>query len=288
MNEFFDAIMEMHGAEEFKNLIRKWERLSSNTRKFPVDLPLLLPDIILQASSGSGVTYLLQKLSDYLSVKENLISFYGDYKFFEFVLGYSSENEPFREIDRFNECVSLAAGFRNEFRGIIRIDIDEFMGHQDEKYFRSFLEHLASNSDKWLIILTYAGGSEQDMKAMDVTIRSYMRVEKIRLEMPTSEEFTGYLEEIFGKCGLCIADDGKVLLAETVEKLRENKDFDGFKTVRILGMGILYELLSGEGDFSECLTADTLRAFSAGGEYISKFIINLAKPRQIGFIGGAK
>ncbi len=288
MNEFYDAIMQMHGAEEFKNLIKKWDRLSSNISKIPADLPILLPDVILEASSGSGMTYLLQKLADYLSERENLISFYGDYKFFEFVLGYSSEGEPFGEIDRFNECVSLAAGFRNEFRGIIRIDIDEYMGRQDEKYFRSFLEHLASNSEKWLIILTYAGGNEKDIKAMDVTIRSYMRVEKIRLEMPSSEEFTEYLEEVFGKYGLCVTEDGKELLEETVEKLRENKSFDGFKTVRLLGIGIVYELLSGDGDFSECLTADKLRPFSAESEYIGNFILNLAKPHQIGFSGGTK
>ena len=74
MNEFYDAIMQMHGAEEFKNLIKKWDRLSSNISKIPADLPILLPDVILEASSGSGVTYLLQKLADYLSEKVNKLA----------------------------------------------------------------------------------------------------------------------------------------------------------------------------------------------------------------------
>lgn len=290
MSDAYNAIMEMYGAVDFKKLIDKWERLSANVKAIPADLPIVLPDIILRASSGSGVTFLLQKLADYLEEKENLISFYGDYPFFEFLLGYVSDGDNFGEIERFNACVTQAAGFRNEFRGIIRIDIDEWMGHQDEKYFRSFLENLASNSEKWLIILTYSETDERTTRAMDVVIRSYMRVEKITLDMPESSDFVKYMvDDIFNKYDLCVEDDGIALLTETVDKLRCGNHFDGYKTVRIFGMGIVYELLSGEGDFSKCITAEMLKDFARDGEYVEKFILNLSRTNKIGFSdGGAK
>lgn len=287
MNKAYDAVMKMYCAEDFKSLIDKWDRLSANVRTLPADLPIVLPDIILKASSGAGVTFLLQKLSDYLSEKENLISLYGDYPFFEFYLEYAAEGDSFGEIERFNRCVTQAAGFRNEFRGIIRIDIDEWMYHHDDKYFRLFLENLASNSDKWLIVLTYSETDEKAMKAMDVVIRSYLRVEKINLPLPKSEDFVKYMvDEIFDKYNLCVEPDGLELLTKTIDRLRSGDHFDGYKTVRIFALSIVYELLSGEDEFSDCVTVEMLEGFTCDSEYVEDFILNLNQVKKIGFSDG--
>ncbi len=273
MSKEYEAIMNMKGAEDFKTLIGKWEKLSQNIKSLPEDLPFVLPDIILSAASGSGVTYLLQKLADYLETKNNLMSFYGDEKFFEFSLEYTPEAAPFTEIDRFNERVSLAAGFRNEFRGIIRIDIDEWLGHEDEKYFIRFIENLAGNSDKWVIVLTYSDKKEREARAMDVLIRAHMRVEKIKLNHQTPEKYEEYLEEILEKYELSIDDSGRTLLIDAIETLGRSNYFDGFKTIRLFAQGLIYELLANDFSFGKPLTADDLGAFSFDGDYVKNFML---------------
>lgn len=290
MNDAYNAVMKMYGADDFKKLIDKWDRFSANVNSLPADLPIVLPDIILRADSGAGVTFLIKTLAAYLSEKENLISFYGDYPFFEFYFEYVQGESDFGEIERFNNCVTQAAGFRNEFRGIIKIDIDEWMGHHDEKYFRLFLENLASNSDQWLIILTYSETEEKKVKAMDVVIRSYLRVEKINLPFPHSEDFVKYMvDEFFDKYNLCIEPDGFDLLIKTIDRMRKGNHFDGYKTVRIFALSIIYELLSGEGDFSDCVTVEMLKDFTCDSKYVEDFIFNLSKTGKIGFSdGGAK
>lgn len=274
MSKEYEAIMNMKGAEDFKRLIEKWEKLSQNIRSLPDDLPFVLPDIILSAASGSGVTYLLQRLAEYLETKNNLISFYGDESFFEFSLEYTPENAPFTEIDRFNERVTLAAGFRNEFRGIIRIDVNEWLGHEDEKYFIRFLENLAGNSDKWVIILTYSDKNERESRAMDVLIRAHMRVEKIKLDHQTPEKYVEYLEEILEKYDLSIDESGRQLLIDAVGTLCRSSYFDGFKTIRLFAQGLIYELLADDGFcLGKPFTAEDLSAFSSDGEYVKNFML---------------
>jgi hypothetical protein len=84
--------------------------------------------------------------------KPNLMSFYGDVAYFEFMLNYCGPRENFSELQRLMDGVDNAKGFRSEFRGILFIDIDDWRDHFEEKHFVDFMEYLSDNSDDWLIV----------------------------------------------------------------------------------------------------------------------------------------
>ncbi len=284
MNKYYEEIMQLKEADEIIALVKKWEILSGNIKKFPTDLPIILPDLIWVAKSGVGQTRLLRLISEYLASKGNLMDFYGDVKFFEFVLGYCKPDSEFTEIQRLMCEVSNAAGFRNEFRGIMRIDINEWLNHYEEKYFVDFCEYLAANSENWLIILAIDTEDENKIHNIEAFLSVYLRLEKITLNLPKTEDLFEYIERKLGGYGLTLAEDGKKLLTDTLNKLRKNRYFDGFKTIRMLCQEIAYMAFSKERLDSYVLTAEDLSYFAADGEYVSKTVINYEKSRKIGLV----
>ena len=212
------------------------------------------------------------------------MSFYGDVKFFEFSLGYCSPDSSFRELLRLFDEVGAAAGFRNEFRGIIRIDIDEWIDHYEEKHFIDFMEYLSANDEKWFIILSVTPKDKKKLHNLKAFVSMYMRFEEIHLSLPKTEDLFGYIESTLLGYGLTLSEEGRKLLFATIEKLRKNKYFDGFKSIKLLCQDIAYSFFSNENISDYVLTEEILSAFSPESEYVRKTVQNFEKVQKIGLI----
>ncbi len=283
MNRSYDEIMELIGADEFKALIAKWEALSHNLESQPRRLPRLLPNLLWVGNSGIGRTRLLSLMSAYLYGKGNLLDFYGDVKFFEFLLSYVPENAPFTQLRRLEDELAAARGFRNEFRGVILIDIDPWVKHFEELYFVSFMEYLSAHSDKWLIVLSVSELPETQLRKLEAFLSMYMRLEKIDLCLPDSEALARFVERNLWEYSLSLDDSGHALLLEAINTLRSNRYFDGFKTLKMLCQDIVYEHFSSSHLSKKVLRAEDLSTFAPGSPYWEKVIKNAETTRRIGF-----
>jgi hypothetical protein len=67
-----------------------------------------------------------------------------------------------------------------------------------------------------------------------------MRFEEITLSLPKTEDLFGYIEANLSGYGLTLSEGGRNLLFSTIEKLRKNKNFDGFKSIKLLCQDIAY------------------------------------------------
>ena len=102
--------------------------------------------------------------------------------------------------------------------------------------------------------------------------------------MPKTEDLFEYIERKLSGYGLTLSDDGKQLLTATINKLRKNRYFDGFKTIRLLCQEIAYTVFSKENLVSYNLTAKDLADFAPDSEFVSKTEINFEKTRKIGLV----
>ncbi len=283
MNKYYDKIMNLADSDEIKAVVRRWNNLSENIRVKPVNKPIILPDMLWIARTGIGRTNLLRLLSDYLYEQGNLMDFCGEVNFFEFMLGYCPPNEVFTELQRFTVEVREAAGFRNEFKGVIHIDINEWLGHLDDSNFISFMEYLSSNSDNWLVVLSAYTDNKEEVKKLKAIVSMFLRIELVTLELPKTENLISFVEKELWDYGFEIDAEAKRLLIETIDKLRENKYFDGYKTLKMLCQDIIYNI------FSECevqsfvLSEKELEGFSACSKYVEKMIYRIEQTRKIGF-----
>ena len=283
MNTYYRQLMEYKGAQELQEHVRRWEILSENLSRRFLDAPIVLPDLFMYTPRGYGNTNLLSLMAEYLSSKGNLMSFYGDVKFFEFRFEYCPEGRDFREIYRFIEAVNNAAGFRNEFKGIIRISVDEWVGHHKEDNFLDFLEFLQLNTDYWMIILTVSDEKEnEETKAMEAVISMYLRLETVALHMQTDEELADFAVGHFEKYGLKLDEGAKKVIEGSIAELKKNKYFGGLRTVQSLCNDIVYSVYSESTDISRVITADMLSDFGPDSEYIKRTFTRI-KTARLGF-----
>ncbi|MBO7253884.1 MAG: hypothetical protein J6V36_01115, partial [Clostridia bacterium] len=212
-------------------------------------------------------------------------SFYGDVKFFEFKLDYCSPEKEFTELYRLIESTQKAAGFRNIFKGIIRINVDDWVGHHKEKHFIDFLQFLDVNTPYWLIILTLSRHTEDEKtKEMEATISMFLRIEKITLHMPSDVDFVEYASTYLEKFGLEIDNSAKQVMLGAISVLKKNKFFYGYHTIKYMCNDIVYVLFSKSTDIGHVITAEMLKDFSAESEYIKRTITKIKKSASLGFI----
>lgn len=283
MNKYYDEIMELIGAEEFKSLIQKWEQLSDNISSNPPGQPILLPNLLWVGNSGIGRTKLLTLMSEYLCSKGNLMDFYGDVKFFEFLLGYTPKDQPFTELQRLEDELDVAAGFRNEFRGAILIDIDPWVNHYEELYFSSFMEYLSSHSDQWMIVLSVSVLPKEKLHNLEAFLSMYLRLDQVTLTLK-AEALYAYVARKLGEYGLKLDSAAQELIAKTIDNLCSSPYFDGFKSIKMLCQDIVYEHFSTSNTARETLTAEDLIDFAPDSSYVKKVVKNSEKIRKIGFV----
>lgn len=284
MNPHYDAIMQLQGINQLQKLVTKWNTLSENLQTRSFDAPILLPDIFLYTYAGAGHTHLLEMIANFLDSSKNLMSFYGDVKFFEFKLGYNKPGDRFTELYRFADTVSAAAGFRNEYRGVIRVNVDEWVEHCNEKHFLEFLSYLQDGTDRWLIFLTLSEHPQGEKTAeIEAIVSMYLRIETVVLTCPETADFVSYAKQCVGKYGLEIDASGAEVLAGAIDVLRSNKHFYGYRTVSALCSDIVYSLYSGGTIGTHVLTGELLRDFSADSSYIKRSVIRKKRAATIGF-----
>ena len=284
MENYYEQLMEFDGAHELQQMVEKWETLSENISRRSFDAPIILPDLLMYTKPGFGNTTLLTLLSEYIDSKKNLMSFYGDVKFFEFKLDYASEEREFRDLYRLIDAINAAAGFRSEYKGIIRISIDDWVGHHNEKHFLDFLQFLQINTDYWFVVLTVSDKKAGDeAKAMEAVVRMYLRIETVTLYMPKDAELVEFAEAYLSKYDLKFDDSARELLEKSVAVLKENEYFNGLRTIIDLCNDIVYTVYSASTNVSHVISADMLADFRPDGDYITRTVLKSKKTVTLGF-----
>lgn len=280
---YYEEIINLKPAKDFVRVLQKWDKLSDNL-KTANNVPLILPDLFWVSKSGVGKTHLLKLLSEYLYSKKNLFDFCGNVKYFEFMLDYCPPEKKFTEIERMINEVSIAAGFRNTYRGIVSVDIDEWLGHCEEKHFISFLEYLSSNSNDWLIVFNVMADKTTETKKLESVLSMFFRIEKSNLLLPETEEFLQFIINRLNSYNLILDESAKSLLLKTIEKLRENKYFDGYKTLVMLCQDIVYEFYSKNEMNNNVISDYHLEEFAPDSKYIARATWKVENKRKIGLL----
>ena len=286
MDQSYKKLMSIKGVDELKRVVRKWQKLSDNIHKTGTERLNILPDMLWVSDNGINKTELLSYMGDYLYSLDNLMSFSGDKRFIEFYLGYE-ENGTFEEMKRFRYDLNNVRGFKNYYEGIVYVDISEWVRHLEDKRFIAFLEFLATNSDTWLIVLNINNDSPKKVTQVEGVISTYLRIEKIRLNLPKNADLLDYAENILSDYGFTLTDGAKKLLMKSLAKMRMSKKFDGLNSVRYMCSDIIYTSLSNKSSNLFSLTAKDLEAFSADSDYVNRIIENYEKKHKVvGFLGG--
>ena len=283
MNRYYEEIQKVRGAEELRAIVEKWEKLASNLKGRSFGAPIVLPDIIMYTEHGFGNSEILGLLAEYLDSKKVLMDFAGDVKLFEFAMNYCPPEQPFSELARLMDSVRVVAGYRNEFKGVVRIALDQWVGHHSEKYFLELMEYLTAHTNDWLIVLTISTKSEEKAKKLEATASMFLRTEVVHMRLPGAEYLAEYAGDYIGQFGIALDTSAVDVLTKTIEKLCKIKHFHSYRTVEMLCNDIVYYVMSEAETPKIVLSAEDIIKFSEDSDYIKKTEIESAKRIALGF-----
>ena len=274
--------MQLNESDDIKHILKRWANFSKNKTKLQQGKPIVLPDMLWVARSGYGITNLLRLVSEYL-FEERLMDFYGDVKFFEFELEYIPRDKHFDGFEHFKDALLDAAGFRNEFKGVIAVDITDWIDHVQEKYFINFLEYLSEHTDVWHIIFVVDNNEPKKIKSLEALLSVYFRIEKVMFKLPKPKQLGSYLENYLKSYGFEIKEDAKIILLDTIDELQKGKYFDGYKTINMICADLIYRVFSAENFDGYVISAEIASYYAKDSEYVERTKMNMEKRNSIGF-----
>lgn len=269
-NRYYQQIMELNGMEELKQEVRKWEVLADNIGHFPLEQEILLPDYFWISGAGTGKSYVLRLLAQYLEARQ-IMDFSGNKKVIEFELGYCESSGPFSELTRLIECLSYEAGYRQYYRGILAVHITPWLSHMKEPHMNRFLEFLSENTKDWLIVLI----ADADVKEEERACRQlayYLRYKTIHIALPKTGVLYQHLERRCMSYGISISKEAGKILTDAIEVMKSNPYFDGYNTINLMAQEMIYDLYSSKILEEKQITAEMLQESGSGDSFICHYM----------------
>ena len=273
-NAYYDQIMSLNGLTGFKEVIERWERFSENIARYQAKQSLVLPDLLWVSDNGIDKTTLLSLLTNYLDTADNLIEFYGNVKYFEYYLEYVPDKNNFHEIEKLAEKIRDAAGFRSEYKGLLSIELGEWVGHFHEENFINLLKFLATVDDDIMFIFNIHNYDHEAVEQLMKILVLFFRIEVIEMNLPNSEDLGIYIKNEIQEYGLNLDPEAEEMVIATVNKLREDQYFAGYQMLDRLASDIVYSVYTSTPPYDGIVTKGMISAFAPDGIYVSELIQN--------------
>lgn len=273
-NVYYDQIMSLKGLSGFKEVIERWQRFSENITRYQAKQTLVLPDLVWVSDNGIDKTGLLSLLTNYLDEAENMVEFYGNVKYFEYYLEYVPDKNNFHEIQKLAEKIRDAAGFRSEYKGLLSIELGEWVGHFHEENFINLLKFLATMDNDIMFIFNIHNYNPEAVEQLMKTLVLFFRIEVIEMTLPDSEELGVYIKNDIQEYGLNLDPEAEAMVIATVNKLREDQYFAGYQMLDRLAADIVYSVYTSTPPYDGIVTKGMISAFAPDGMYVSELIQN--------------
>lgn len=273
-NVYYDQIMSLKGLSGFKEVIERWERFSENITRYQAKQSLVLPDLVWVSDNGIDKTGLLSLLTNYLDEAENMVEFYGNVKYFEYYLEYVPDKTNFHEIQKLAEKIRDAAGFRSEYKGLLSIELGEWVGHFHEENFINLLKFLATMDNDIMFIFNIHNYDPEAVEQLMKILVLFFRIEVIEMSLPDSEELGAYIKNDIQEYGLNLDPEAEAMVIATVNRLREDQYFAGYQMLDRLAADIVYSVYTSTPPYDGIVTKGMISAFAPDGMYVSELIQN--------------
>lgn len=273
-NAYYDQIMSLNGLGSFKDVLERWQRFSENLTRFQAKQGLVLPNLLWVCDNGIDRSNLLRLLTNYLDEAGNLVDFYGNVKCLEYYLEYDANASSFVEIKKIQEKIRDAAGFRSEYRGVLSLELGEWVGHFGEETFINILKYLATMEDDIMFIFNIHNYDAKAVEQLMQLLVLFFRIEVVEMKLPDSEELASYVKNEISGYGLNLDAEAEEMVVASVNKLREDQYFAGYDMLNRLSEDIVYSVYTSTPPYDGIVTKGMISAFAPDGMYVSELIQN--------------
>lgn len=277
-------IYQLKGAAQLKEFARDCVTAARNSAL--LGQLIVPPSLLVAISPGCGLSTAIHLTAQLLD-EADLVEFTGSEPIVEFKLDMPDQGGAhFPSFERLQDILYSKAAHKNNFGGLLSVDIGDWLGcHEDVRFVR-FLHFVRDNTDKIFFVFTVPDG-EPGIEAMAGAISRFVRLRTISLPVPEAEDLVDYIAEHLAVVNLKLDDEAEHLLYDMLSSLRTYENFGGFKTLNTLTEDIKFALVSNpQWDSTAEVSAQQLEHFRNGGDWFSIQTASLQARTPIGFTGG--
>ena len=280
MQSCYDDIMALKGADEMKKKIKQIHEILKDRE--PYALLNSLSDFLIVTRQGGGISTVVKLVAEYLSVAK-AVEFCGNTKWFSFSVEYSDRNQQFTEIERFMNKMSVLKGYNCFFKGVVYINLDNWVGHTDPENLYKFLSYLASIDDRILFFFGFHTENKSFIKMMETTIGKYIRIETIKLRFPSNKDLCDILKAYITDKGISLSDDVQIPMDTIIENVTNKRNFYGFQTLEKLSDDIVYHFFMTNKTKIKQINGKVLNDYLEKSPYFKQFTDDISSNTKIGF-----
>ena len=140
--------------------------------------------------------------------------FEGNVPFVYYKMKYVPPYERFGELKHLILRIRNATGLRSEFKGIVAIDLFEWLGREDEEYFEITLKFLYDHRHIWKYIFTFKDAElEKTRPAFEASVHYFRAMAIDKCLFNHRDELEKYLRGAFEKNGAKCDESAMQMLA---------------------------------------------------------------------------
>lgn len=144
-------------------------------------------------------------------------SFDGLSPYVYFKLPYVQPCDHFKELRRLILRIRDQTGLRAHYKGIVAIEVTEWIGHEREEYFTIFLKYLYDHRDHWQTVMVLNDCKAAQMQKFLTACVRYLTPKLIHIRLfEDAASLFEVLQAAFQKCGKRISHDAASMLAEAM------------------------------------------------------------------------
>ena len=221
--------------------------------------------------------YFLDGLCDDLEQAEAMV-FTGDRRWLNFRLEYTDGAE-FPSFALMLECMHKHSGYRNEFAGVVRVDMTDWTAYTEDSRLADVLAFIHDYSDSVFFIASVTTDDRQTAEPLKKEFGRWIHTVFIDVSKPSTQRLTEIVADRLSSSGHTLTADALELISASVDKLAKQQHFAGMREIYSLA-----DAMAVEASGVKRISAKQIEAFSPDGEWIAAHADR--EKFSMGFTGG--
>lgn len=225
------------------DLMKEWKALGRSLRERNLRGRPILPVYWWQAHPGFDLDNALA-LSSRLLAEQGLWDFQGTQPYIPVKLYYSeTARHEFPALARLRHTLQAAAGYRPCFRGLLCVDISDWIGRYAELRFEHFLEFIADQRQNLVVVLLIVPAPGEILDDFTAFVRSRLRIRPLVVNSLAPDDKAIVVQELLRAQGFHL---DKGAWRQLKQELNEAAFWDSAQALSRLAEELIYSRFSGE------------------------------------------
>ena len=168
--------------------------------------------------------------------KADPAAFEGDVNFIYYKCKYVSPFNKFGELKSLILKIRAATGMRHSYKGIVAIDLHEWIGHQNEEFFEIILKYLYDHKSLYKYIFTFRDSDREKIKPVYLRCIHYFRsavVDRSIFSDTHISDLTVYIRESF-HVHSAVCDEQAVKIIADIFADKRNKEIKTLERLELI------------------------------------------------------